>query len=242
MSQHEEEQLENLKRFLKDYGSPILVGVALAVVVFMGWRFWQNSQLEQATKAAAIYQDMLSAVQRNQVNPDDKAGSTDVQRHAKSLKEDYAKTPYALNAGLLLARQASDRNDFKEAEKQLRWVLEQKPGEGERVLTTTRLARVLAAQKQYDAALALLNKETDAGFAPTIEELKGDIYQAQGKIPEAQKAYQAAVAALQARDERRPLLEMKMGDVGLAVPEPKKAGTADDKAGAKAADEESKSS
>lgn len=240
MSQHEEEQVENLKRFLNDYGTPILIGVVLAIAVFMGWRFWQNDRLDQATKAAAIYQDMLSAVQRSQVNPQDKAGNTDVQRYAKTLKEDYAKTPYALNAGLLLARQASDHNDFKEAEKQLRWALEQKPSESERVLTVTRLARVLAAQKQYDAALALLNKETDAGFIPTVEELKGDIYQVQGKIPEAQKAYQAAVKALQARDERRPLLEMKMADVGLAVPEPANAGAA--KNAAKAADEESKSS
>lgn len=236
MSQHEEEQVENLKRFLKDYGTPIMVGIALALAVFAGWRLWQNDRLDQATKAATIYQDMLSAVERSHVNPQDKAGNTDVQRYAKTLKEDYAKTPYALSAGLLLARQASDRNDFKEAEKQLHWVLEQKPGEGERVLTVTRLARVMAGEKQYDAALALLDKETDAGFKPTIEELKGDIYQVQGKIPEAQKAYQAAAAALQARDERRPLLEMKMADVGLAVPESEKAGAK------KVLDEESKSS
>ncbi|MDI1300768.1 MAG: tetratricopeptide repeat protein [bacterium] len=236
MNQHEEEQVENLKRFVKDYGTPIVVGVVLALAVFAGWRYWQNDKLDQATRAATIYQDMLSAVERSHVNPQDKAGNTDVQRYAKTLKEDYAKTPYALSAGLLLARQASDRNDFKEAEKQLHWVLEQKPGEGERVLTVTRLARVLAGEKQYEAALALLGKETDAGFRPTIEELKGDIYQAQGKIPEAQKAYQAAAAALQARDERRPLLEMKMADVGLAVPESKKTGAK------KALDEESKSS
>lgn len=236
MSQHEEEQLESLKHFLRDYGTPILIGVVLAVAVFLGWRFWQNQQLDQATKAATIYQDMLSAVQRSQVNPQDKSGNTDVQRYAKTLKEDYVKTPYALSAGLLLARQASDRNEFKEAEKQLRWVLEQKPSESERVLAVTRLARVLAAQKQYEPALALLNKETDVGFRPTVEELKGDIYQAEGKIPEAQKAYQTAVMALQARDERRPMLEMKMADVGLTVPEPKKAESA------KAVDEESKSS
>lgn len=222
MSQHEQEQVEELKRFLRDYGMPILVGVALAIAVFVGWRFWQNDRLDQATKAATIYQEMLSAVQRSQVNPADKLGNTDVQRFAKTLKEDYAKTPYALNAGFLLARQASDRNDFKDAEKQLRWVLEQKPSESERVLAVTRLARVLAAQKQYEPALVLLNKEADAGFIPTVEELKGDIYQVQGKIPEAQKAYLAAHAALRLRDEQRPLLELKMADVGLAPPEPMK--------------------
>jgi predicted negative regulator of RcsB-dependent stress response len=248
VSQHEQEQVEDLKRFARDYGMPIAIGVVLAIAVFGGWRFWQHDKLDQATKAATIYQEMLSAVQRSQVNPSDKLGNTDVQRFAKTLKEDYAKTPYALNAGFLLARQAADRNDFKEAEKQLRWVLEQKPSESERVLTVTRLARVLAAQKQYEPALALLNKEADVGFTPTVEELKGDIYQVQGKIAEAQKAYLAAHAALQLRDEQRPLLELKMADVGLAAPEPKKnhdattdasADTANDE---KTVNEESKSS
>lgn len=219
---HDEEQLENLKRFWRDYGTPILVGVVLAIAVFVGWRFWHNSRVEQASKAATVFQDMLVAVQRSQLNTEDKAANTDVQRLGKTLKDDYAGTPYALSASLLLARQAADRNDYKEAEKQLRWVLEQKPGEAERILATTRLARVLAAQKQYDAALALLNEEDDAaGFVPTIEELKGDIYQAQGKIAEARKAYETAALALQERKERRPILELKMSDVGLAPPAPK---------------------
>lgn len=220
MSQHDEEQIENLKRFWQDYGTPILVGVVIAVSAFAGWRYWQAEKQVTATSAATVFQDMLAAAQRSQLNPDDKAAATDVQRLAKSLKDDFTKTPYAISAALLQARQAVDRADHKEAEKQLRWVLEQKPAEGVRVLATTRLARVLAAQKQYDAAIALLQGEKAPGFEPTVEELKGDIYQAQGKLEEARKAYQAAVTALQSRDERRPVLELKMADVGLAVPAP----------------------
>jgi predicted negative regulator of RcsB-dependent stress response len=228
---HEEEQIESLKRFWADYGTPILVGVVLAVAVFLGWNYWQKTRMNDATKAAQAFQEMLSAVQRAQVNPEDKAAVTDVQRFGKALKEEHEGTPYAMSAGLLLGRQAADRGDYKEAEKQLRWVLDQKPGEAERLLATARLARVLGAQQQYDAALALLAKETDtAGFAPTIEELKGDLYQAQGKTDKAREAYLAAAKALQERDERRPLLELKMADVGLAPLEPKKK---DEKAAAK---------
>lgn len=219
----QEEELETLKRFLKDYGMPIVVGLALALAVIAGWKFWQKARFDNAAHATQVYRELMSAVQRSQLNPQDKAANTDVQKLGKVLKDDYDGTPFALNASLLLARQASDLGDYKEAEKQLRWALEQKPGEAERLLVATRLARVLAAQRQFDAALALLAKEDDKGFRPTIEELKGDIYQAQGKLPEARKAYEAAALSLQERDERRPLLEMKMGDVGLALPADKKA-------------------
>lgn len=218
MSQHDEEQIENLKRFWQDYGTPILIGVTIAVSAFAGWNYWQSEKLKNATGAATVFQDMLSASQRSQLNVDDKAAATEVQRLAKSLKDDYTNTPYAINAALLQARHANDRGDNKEAEKQLRWVLDQKPAEAVRVLATTRLARVLAAEKKHDDALALLLKEKAPGFDPTIEELKGDIYQAQGKLEEARKAYQAAVDALEERDERRPVLELKMADVGLAMP------------------------
>ena len=216
MSQHEDEQIENLKRFWQDYGTPILVGITIAVTVFAGWRYWQTEKVNSATKAATVFQDMLGAAQRSQLNPDDKAATTDVQRLVKDLKDDYAGTPYAISAAMVEARHALDRADNKGAEKQLRWVLEQKPTEGIRVLATTRLARVLMADKQHDAAIALLVKEKAPGFEPTIEELKGDIYQAQGKIDEARKAYQSASVALQARDERSPVLELKMADVGVA--------------------------
>lgn len=218
MSSHDEEQIENLKRFWQEYGSPILVGVVLAVAVFVGWRYWQTTRLEAATKGAAVFQDMLGAAQRSALNEKDKEASTDLQRFGKTIREEYAKTPYANSAGLLLARHAVERGDYKEAEKQLRLVLDGKPSDSERVLVVTRLARVLAEQKKYDEALGLLNKETDKGFVPTIEEIKGDIYVAQKKIPEAQKAYLAAIAALDVRDENRPLLEIKLADVGLALP------------------------
>jgi len=216
VSQYEEEQLENVKRFWQDYGTPILLGITIALASFGGWNWWQKQRLTQAAAASAVFQDMLVASQRLQLNPADTAANTDVQRHARTLKEEHAGTPFAQNAALLLARQSVDRDDYADAEKQLRWVLDSKPSEGVRVLALTRLARVLAAQGKHDAALALLASEKSPGFEPTLQELRGDILQAQGKSEEARQAYLAAAEALRARDEQRPLLELKMADVGLA--------------------------
>ena len=54
MSYSEEEQVEQLKRFWQDYGTPILVGISLALAVFAGWRFWQQSQIEASAAAASL--------------------------------------------------------------------------------------------------------------------------------------------------------------------------------------------
>lgn len=221
MSYDEEEQIERLKQFWKEYGTAILIGIALAMAVFAGWRYWQKSQVETATQAANLYQDVLADAQKLQANPQDQAANTDLQSKAKKLQDEFAKTPHAMNAGLLLAKRAVEANDLKEAEKQLRWVLEQKPEEGLRIVTAIRLARVLAASGKLDDGLALLAKEKNDAFTPALEETRGDIYRLQGKLEEARKAYQAADAALAARDEVRPLLEVKMADVGLAPVERK---------------------
>ena len=51
MSTHDDEQIENLKRFWQDYGTPILVGASIALAVFAGWRYWQQSEQQKIGRA-----------------------------------------------------------------------------------------------------------------------------------------------------------------------------------------------
>ena len=88
-------------------------------------------------------------------------------------------------------------------------------------LVRTRLARVLAAQKKPDAALAELDQVKDASLAPLVDEIRGDIHLAKGDQARAAAAYKAADAALAGRDEARPLLALKLAEVGLE-PAPRK--------------------
>ena len=144
MSTHDDEQIENLKRFWQDYGTPILVGASIALAVFAGWRYWQQDGQQTAAMAANAYQASQDAYQKLAANPEDKTANTDLQREAQKLMQDYTKTPYAANAALLLAKRAIDLKDFKEAEKQLRFVLTQKTDDGFKSIATLRLASVLA--------------------------------------------------------------------------------------------------
>ena len=227
MSYNEDETLEQLKSWWARYGTPVLLSVAVVLLSFSGWRYWTTSTLEAANEAQALQQQMATAMQRLAVNTEDKAANTDVQRLGQQLINEYASTPYAVDAALLLAKRAVDSGDLAAAEKQLRVALELKPSAGIAVLIQTRLARVLAAGKQYPAALAILDDLAgDTAAAPLVAEVRGDILMLQGQRDAAAKAYAAADAALAERDEARPVLDLKLADVGLTPA--KRASDADD--------------
>lgn len=216
MSYNEDETVEQIKAWWARYGTPVLLSMAVVLLSFSGWRYWSTGTLEDATQAQALQQQMTSAMQRVSVNSDDKAANTDLQRLGQQLIAEYAKTPYAVDAALLLAKRAVDSGDLAAAEKQLRTALDLKPSAEIKLLVQTRLARVLAARKQYPAALAVLDDaDADAAAAPLVAEIRGDILLLQGQRDAAAKAYIAADAALAARDEARPLLDLKLADVGM---------------------------
>lgn len=215
VSYNEDETLDNLKHWWARFGTPLLLGLAVVLLAFAGWRYWNNSRVEAATVAQKLSQQLAMAQQRLVANGDDKGASTDLQRIGHQLMDEYAGTPYATDAALVLARRAVESGDLAAAVKQLKWVLEQKPEADTEALVHVRLARVLAARKQYDAALAELAGVDGADLAPMVEEVRGDIALLKGDRAAAKAAYQKADAALAARDEARPVLDLKLADVGL---------------------------
>jgi len=216
VSYNEDETVEQIKTWWARYGTPVLLSAAVVLLSFSGWRYWSTNKLESVTKAQALQQQMTTAMQRVSVNSDDKAANTDVQRLGQQLIDEYSNTPYAIDAAMLLAKRAVDSGDLAGAEKQLRAALALKPGAEIKLLLQTRLARVLSARKQYAAALAVLDDAgTDAASAPLVDEVRGDILLLQGQREAAAKAYAKADAALAKRDESRPVLDLKLADVGL---------------------------
>lgn len=216
MSYNEEETVEQFKTWWQRYGTSLLLVITVVLFAFAGWRYWNNSRLEAATQAQILQQQMFTAQQRLVANSTDKAANTDFQRLGHQLIDDYSNTPYAIDAALLLAKRAVDSNDLPTAQKQLQWVIERKPAGDTLAIVQTRLARVLAAEKKYDAALALLQTVDAKGMQALVAETQGDIYLLKGDRVLATKAYQAADAELATRDESRPVLALKLADVGLA--------------------------
>lgn len=227
MSVHltEEEQLEVLKRWWKDYGKYVVICVLIAVAGYFTWTAWQDQQREKAEKASAVYEDLLQLVDLQPGQSLEDADRATIQHLAKQLKDEDNNSLYAHNAAFFLAKIALTEGDLDKATDELKWVLGNKPELATEHLANLRLARVLLAKGSHDEALALVQNPPAVGFAAEYAEVYGDILMAKGDLDAARTAYEKALAVTTPQEqERLMLLQMKLDDlqqpsVTMAVPE-----------------------
>lgn len=183
----EQEQLDELKTWWKQYGNLVTNILVVVAVVLAGWQGWNWWQRNQAAQASAIYVAAQQAAGRGDAKR--------VRELAGELIDKYSSTTYAGLAALLSAKVQAELGDAKNAKPQLIWAAE-KGSEDLRDLARLRLAALLLDEAAYDEALKQLAAEPLLPFAPRFNDLKGDILAAQGKKAEALAAYEAALARL----------------------------------------------
>jgi predicted negative regulator of RcsB-dependent stress response len=213
----EQEQLDQLKAFWKEYGNLITWVIALVLLAFAGWNYWNKYQRDQVGKAAAMYDEMDRAAQAQ-----DPARAAAV---FNDLKQRYPRTAYAAQAGLMAAKVAYDKGQVDPAKSALGWVADNAKADEFRDIARLRLAGVLLDQKQYADALKALDAVKAPEFAALVADRRGDVLLAQGKKDEAKTAYQAAWKAMDSKTEYRSLIEAKLTALG-AAPAPDAAASA----------------
>ncbi|HET8802632.1 MAG TPA: tetratricopeptide repeat protein [Marinobacter sp.] len=208
----EEEQIQAIKDWWKKNGSSLLIGIGAALAIVFGWQAWQNSQAQQRTEAANQFANLLNAFS-NQA--EETSGET-VAFVAKTLREDYTDSAYAIYGNLILARQQlMESDDPVAAIESLQWALD-KTGDQQalKLVVRNRLARAQFAAGQYDDALATIEAAGNAdAFDAILTELRGDILLAQGDRDGAREAYLAARE--QSQQGRSGILELKLSDLGV---------------------------
>lgn len=202
----EQEDLDKLKAWWKNYGNSAIIGIVLGVAILVGFRYWTQYTEQRLHAAAGIYEQMVQNFNARKMGEVVKLGET--------LVDEYASTPYAGMAGLLLARQDFDAGDAAKAKQRLQWVLEHADDAAVKHAARLRLARLRLDGGEKDAALALLDVKDRTGFEAEYEELKGDIHVAQGQREAARQAYREALKHLPEGSAYAPLLNMKLDDLG----------------------------
>lgn len=206
----DQEEVEKLKEWVKNYGGALLVGVVLGLALLFGNKYWTRYQEQQRAAASALFQQMSEEAN---------GAKTDLARASgRKLIGDYARTPYAGMAALLLARLDVEANDQAGARRQLQWAIDHATDPALQHTARLRLGQLYLASHEYDAALALVQSDAP-GFEAEYLELKGDAYVGLGKRDDARAAYDAALKDIPPNSRSRSLIEMKLADIAGATPE-----------------------
>jgi predicted negative regulator of RcsB-dependent stress response len=188
----EEEQVEALRKWWQENSKSTIAAIVLALAGSFGWQAWQKNRTAQMEMASSVYQDMLEAVNTLTAAPAGPEQTATVRHLAETLKTDYSGSTYAQFAALHLARIAVTDEDLEAAERELRWVLTAGPEPEIQQLTRLRLARVVAARGDTDAALAMLDADASGSYAAAYAEVEGDVYMQLGQPDQARGAYERA--------------------------------------------------
>jgi len=203
----EQEQLDQLKHFWNTYGTLITWVVLLAAGAFVAWNGWQYFQRTKAVQASALYDEVERSAQ---------AGDTArTERALADMKDKFAGTAYAQQAGLLAAKTLYEKGNLDGSRAALAWVAEHAVDPGYQAVAKLRLAAELLEAKSYDEALKQLSGDVPKEFEALVADRRGDIHLAQGKRDEAKAEYQKAWAAFEPRTDYRRLVEIKLNAVGV---------------------------
>jgi predicted negative regulator of RcsB-dependent stress response len=123
-----------------------------------------------------------------------------ISRAFADMKDRFAGTTYAAQAGLLSAKALYEKGQVDQAKVPLEWVANSAADESYRAIAKLRLSSILFESKEFEA-LAL--------------DRRGDILLAQGKRDEAKAAFEKAYKAMDERSEYRRLLEIKLNSLGM---------------------------
>ncbi|WP_137226422.1 tetratricopeptide repeat protein [Shewanella sp. MEBiC00475] len=200
----EEQQVDAIKQFWKDYGASIVIGAVVGLGGLYGWNTYSDMKVTAAEDASESFQTIVA----QSTNP----AALLVQ--AESFATEHDSQGYQSLLELMVAKSAVEAGDLAKAEASFTKVIAAKPGSGLDMVAMIRLARIQAEQDNLGMALATLEQVTDKAFSSQREELKGDFLVRQGDLDKAKLAYQAAVDNGGALTS--PALTMKLDNLNKA--------------------------
>lgn len=203
----EQEQIDQLKHFWAQYGNLITWVLTLALGGYAAWNGWHWWQRSQAVKAAAIYDEIERGAQARDV--------AKVERALADIKDQFGRTPFAAQGGLLAAKNLFEAGKADSAKAALTWVADNASDDSYKALARLRLAGVAIEAKAYDEALKVLQAPLPEAYVALAADRRGDALMAQGKGEEAKAEYRKAWDGMNGRTEYRQLVQVKLASLGV---------------------------
>jgi len=202
----DDERWQQIKAWWKKNGVMLLVGVSIGLAIVLSWRNIQDGNKQKVEAGSFAFERLkIQMLKRSpqylQVNK--KADKTKLDGEAvasaKKIIQDFAGTPYAIDAALLLAKIYIEKNDLGSAESYLEWALTSLDvSDIKYFLAKMRIGRVLRDKGEHEKALAhLVNVKPPVELRKYFEFIKGTIYEGQRSCLFATNAYQKAIKIIE---------------------------------------------
>lgn len=182
----EEQQVEAVKKWLKDNSVSLLLGLFIGLGGIFGWREYQQNQVEHNMQASDLYLSVTEQIGQGKTLEEAEEHKLD------KLYTEYKDTPYASLVSLALAKYEYDKNNPEKAIEKLRWVVDNANDEL-KYIAALRLAKVLLEQKQFEQLEKLLAMNAPESFSSAYDEIRGDYHYAQGNKSKAKEFYDKAM-------------------------------------------------
>ena len=205
----DEEQVERLRAWWKEYGLAIVAGIIIAIIVVVGWRYYSSYKTKVSQSASLVYTTMI-----NSTFSDQQASAIQA---ANTLKTKFSKTPYAAYAALWLAKNAVEQNNYQQALSQLQWAQQHTSMPAVAQVALLRMAEINLQMNKPQQALQLLKTVKDKAYLGLVDEARGDAYLQMKNTAAATAAYQQALKNLPQPDRSRPLLAMKLASLPMTT-------------------------
>lgn len=207
----EDEQVEAIKKWWKENGTSLIVGVVIGLSALFGWRYWTDYNEQQMAAASDAYMRLSVMIEQK-----DMEGAI---AQNKAIRSEYPESSYAAIAALTLAKYAVEEKNLDQAAELLGWAEQHSTIAGMSHISRLRLAQVMLEQGKSEQVLKLLEVADMGAFQSRYEELRGDAYNSLGQPGKAYQAYQTSLLLLAPGSRARVLLEMKANDVSGASQE-----------------------
>ena len=198
----EEQQAEAIKRFFRENGVSLALGIVIGLGGLYGWKHYNQSKITSAEAASNAFNELVE--------------SGEVLSKSESFIAENGDSNYAALAAFVAAKEAVEKGEFEAAVAKLTWLQDNLENPELKATAILRLARVQAQLTQYDAALKTLSQTTPEAFKAQVAEVKGDVYLAKGDKDNARTQYETALT--ESKEGNNGLLQIKLDNLATAQP------------------------
>lgn len=196
----EEQQVEAIKKFWREHGNQIILGIVIGLGGLYGFNTYKESQREAEAEAALAFS---SAEQVEQL---------------QSFVQEFEGSSYAGLAEMKLAKTQVEAGELEKAAATLAAVVDSgNAPSGATEVARLRLARLNIELGKLDAAIADLKGDWSEAMSTDVNSVLGDALVKKGDLAGARDAYQKAILAAQP-GSNTSMIQMRLDD--LAEPAP----------------------